>query len=192
MKDKNFRIIRLFDIFISTIGLIILTPLMILIFLIGYLDTGFPLFKQKRVGYCEKPFTLLKFRTMKLHTPSIPSHLNQSSYITKFGKFLRKSKLDEIPQLINVLKGEMSLVGPRPGLLNQIELIELRRFYKVYNVKPGITGLSQINSINMSNPKLLAKTDANMIENFSLCRYFEYIFLTITGKGLGDQINRTD
>ena len=86
----------------------------------------------------------------------------------------------------------MSLVGPRPGLLNQIELIELRRFYKVYDVKPGITGLSQINSINMSNPMLLAKTDAKMIENLSLCKYFEYIFLTMIGKGQGDQIKRND
>ena len=105
------------------------------------------------------------------------------------GHFLRKTKLDELPQLWNVLKGEMSLVGPRPGLFNQEELTKERDERGVYSVRPGITGLAQINEIDMSTPKLLAETDRKMIDTLNISSYFKYILLTVTGKGSGDRVN---
>lgn len=179
---------RIFDILFSLFGILTLGPLGILIFLIGLFDTGSPFFVQKRVGKNKAPFYLYKFRTMEINTASVASHLANSSSITKFGKFLRKSKLDELPQLINVLKGDMSLVGPRPNLYNQEELIEERDKLGVYNFVPGITGLSQINEIDMSTPTKLAKVDAIMLNSMSLKNYFKYIFKTLGGKGQGDRI----
>ena len=99
-------------------------------------------------------------------------------------------KLDELPQLINVIRGDMSLVGPRPCLLNQLELIELREKYKIFRVKPGITGLSQINGIDMSNPKKLAETDLFMISKINQKNYFKYLLLTFIGKGFGDKVRK--
>lgn len=102
--------------------------------------------------------------------------------------FLRRTKLDELPQVWNVLMGEMSLVGPRPNLFNQTELIKERSEKGVYDVRPGITGLAQVNEIDMSTPKLLAETDAEMIKTLTIKDYFKYIFVTVTGKGQGDRI----
>lgn len=170
--------IRLLDIVFSFLGLILFLPLFILIFLIGFLDKGFPLFIQKRVGLNLKNFALIKFRTMKIGTLSAGTHLIDSSNITYFGNFLRKFKLDELPQLLNVLLGHMSLVGPRPCLPNQRRLIVERKKRGVYKVKPGITGLSQVCGINMSRPVLLAKTDFRMIKQMNLYYYFYYIFKT--------------
>jgi lipopolysaccharide/colanic/teichoic acid biosynthesis glycosyltransferase len=170
--------IRLLDIVFSFLGLILLLPLFILIFFVGFLDKGFPLFIQKRVGLNLKNFTLLKFRTMKIGTLSVGTHLNKSSNITRFNYFLRKFKLDELPQLLNVLMGHMSLVGPRPCLPNQRRLIVERKKRGVYKVKPGITGLSQVCGIDMSRPLLLAKTDFRMIKQMNLYYYFYYIFKT--------------
>ena len=118
--------IRLFDMLFSFLGIIILSPLLIILFVIGYFDTGSPLFSQQRVGRNKVSFQLLKFRSMHINTLSVPTHLANASSLTKYGKFLRKSKLDELPQLFNVLLGHMSLVGPRPNLLNQEELIKIR------------------------------------------------------------------
>ena len=132
--------IRLLDILLALIGLIVTLPIMIIVVVIGYFDTGSPLFIQERMGKNKKPFKLIKFRTMKLATQSVASHLVDSAAITPLGKLLRKTKLDELPQLINVLKGEMSFVGPRPNLFNQQELIEERNKLSVYDVLPGITG----------------------------------------------------
>ena len=182
--------IRLFDLFLSFFGLVFLSPILTLLFLIGLFDTGSPLFRQERIGRFEKPFILVKFRTMSKDAIEVSSHLADSSKITKFGSFLRKSKLDELPQLWNVLKGEMSLVGPRPGLFNQLELKDARKRHNVFVVRPGITGLAQINNIDMSTPELLAETDSKMIKDMSVFSYFKYIVLTASGKGQGDAVSR--
>lgn len=179
---------RLFDIFFSFIGLIFLCPILVALIIIGFFDTGSPIFCQERVGKDKNPFNLIKFRSMHVNAPSVATHLASSSSITRFGGFLRKSKLDELPQLWNVLVGDMSLVGPRPNLFNQVELIEERDLRGVYSVRPGITGLAQINKIDMSTPELLAQTDAKMINELNSLVYFKYIFLTIFGKGFGDRI----
>lgn len=181
--------IRILDFIFSLIGLVLGFPVFILLFIVGLFDTGSPIFTQERVGRGKKPFTLMKFRTMKKDTVSVASHLASSASITKFGHFLRKTKLDELPQLWNVLKGEMSLVGPRPGLFNQEELTKERDERGVYSVRPGITGLAQINEIDMSTPKLLAETDRKMIDTLNISSYFKYILLTVTGKGSGDRVN---
>ncbi|HZV62084.1 MAG TPA: sugar transferase [Methylophilaceae bacterium] len=182
--------LRTFDVSLSVFGLIISAPLTSLILLLGFMNTGSPLFKQVRVGRFQKPFTLIKFRTMKLGTPSIASHLAQSSAVTSLGRFLRSTKLDELPQLWNVLKGEMSLVGPRPCLFNQDELIKERAIRGVFDVRPGITGLAQLNGIDMSTPRLLAETDAEMINKLSLRLYLQYLLMTLSGKGMGDRIRK--
>jgi len=182
-------VIRLFDVLFSAVGLILGAPLLLLLTFIGLLDTGSPLFRQVRVGRDQKPFTLWKFRTMRLDTASVATHLASKSSITRFGHFLRRTKLDELPQLWNVLKGEMSLVGPRPGLFNQEELTRERALREVFKVRPGITGLAQISEIDMSTPELLAETDQRMLQHLTLRAYFKYIVLTISGKGAGDRIN---
>jgi O-antigen biosynthesis protein WbqP len=179
---------RIFDILFSFFGLLILSPIILLLLIIGLFDTGSPLFRQVRVGINQKPFQLLKFRSMHVNAPSVATHLASVHSITPFGRFLRKSKLDELPQLWNVFMGDMSLVGPRPNLFNQNELIEERESRGVYVVRPGITGLAQIHKIDMSTPQLLAETDAKMIVKLNLWYYFKYIFLTVFGKGFGDRV----
>jgi len=177
-----------FDFVFSLLGLVAGFPLLLLLTLIGFFDTGSPVFRQVRVGRHQKPFTLVKFRTMKVDTVSVATHLASSTSITRFGHFLRKTKLDELPQLWNVLKGEMSLVGPRPGLFNQEELTAERAKRGVFEVRPGITGLAQVNEIDMSTPVLLAETDQKMIQSLTVVDYFKYIFMTVAGKGAGDRV----
>jgi O-antigen biosynthesis protein WbqP len=181
---------RILDILFSFFGLVLLSPILIVLMVIGYFDTGSPIFCQERVGKCKKAFRLMKFRSMHVNAPSVATHLANSSSITPFGSFLRKSKLDELPQLWNVFVGDMSLVGPRPNLFNQDELIQERDSRGVYSVRPGITGLAQINKIDMSTPQLLAETDGKMIQELNTLGYFKYIFLTVFGKGFGDRIKR--
>ncbi len=183
--------IRLFDVVFSTLGLIVGLPLLLLLTLMGLFDTGSPFFRQERVGRHKRPFTLIKFRTMRPDTPSVATHLADASAITPFGHFLRRTKLDELPQLWNVLKGDMSLVGPRPCLFNQIDLIEERERRGVFSVRPGITGLAQVNGIDMSDPKRLAEVDAQMIERMNVADYFRYLFLTAMGKGSGDRVRES-
>ena len=180
--------LRVIDFFSALLGLLCLLWLLIILYMIGLFDTGSPIFLQERLGRNKKPFTLVKFRTMLPGSASVPSHLADTNSITRFGHFLRKTKLDELPQLWNVLKGEMSLVGPRPGLFNQTELTEAREKLGIYNVRPGITGLAQVNGIDMSTPELLAETDAKMIAELNVRSYFKYIFLTVAGKGSGDRV----
>ncbi|MDO6463667.1 sugar transferase [Pseudoalteromonas carrageenovora] len=180
--------IRILDILFSLVGLIFAMPFLIILYIIGLFDTGSPLFMQERVGRNKKPFTLVKFRTMTVDTASVASHLASTASITRFGGFLRRTKLDELPQLWNVLKGEMSLVGPRPGLFNQEELTQAREAKNIYTVRPGITGLAQVNEIDMSTPELLAQTDEKMIATLNLKHYFTYILQTVTGSGSGDRV----
>lgn len=180
--------IRLFDFLFSFFGILFLLPVMFVLYIIGLFDTGKPVFVQERVGKYKKPFNLYKFRTMNVKAQSVATHLANTAEITKFGSFLRKSKLDELPQLFNVLFGDMSLVGPRPNLFNQTELIEERESRGVYNVVPGITGLAQINEIDMSTPKELAIKDAEMIKSLNITDYFKYILATAGGKGQGDRV----
>jgi lipopolysaccharide/colanic/teichoic acid biosynthesis glycosyltransferase len=179
---------RLFDIFFALLGLLFLSPLLLLLWALAWLDICSPLFKQQRVGRNQVPFVLVKFRTMRPDTASVATHLADASAITPFGRFLRRTKLDELPQLWNVLRGEMSLVGPRPCLLNQQELIAHRTALGVFSARPGITGLAQIQGIDMSTPELLAKTDAQMLASFTSLDYFRYIFLTVLGRGSGDRV----
>ena len=170
---------RFLDILFSLLGLIIFLPLFFLIFVIGYFDTGSPLFIQKRVGLNLKSFALIKFRTMKINTLSRGTHLIDPSNVTWFGHFLRKYKIDELLQLWNVLIGNMSLVGPRPCLFNQKKLINERKKRGVFKVKPGITGLAQVSGISMKTPILLSKTDLKMIKQMSLYYYFYYVLKTL-------------
>lgn len=189
-KLRELKMIRIIDLFFAAIGIITLFPIVLLVLIIGIFSNGSPIFVQKRVGRYKKPFYLVKFRTMKKGTASVATHLSSSTSITKFGHFLRRTKLDELPQLWNVLKGEMSLVGPRPGLFNQTELTAARESLNVYDARPGITGLAQVNEIDMSTPELLAKTDRHMIDNLSVGSYFKYIMMTVTGSGSGDRVSK--
>lgn len=182
--------IRFFDIVFSLFGLLLLWPVGLILYIIGLFDTGSPIFVQERVGKNKKPFKLYKFRTMKKDTVWMASHLVDQNLITPFGSFLRRTKLDELPQIINVLIGDMSLVGPRPCLYNQTELIEERERLGIYNHVAGITGLAQINEIDMSTPKRLAKVESEMLKELDLRCYFKYIFATLSGKGQGDRVKK--
>lgn len=182
--------IRLTDLVLALASILLTLPIIIIVYILGFFDTGSPIFKQKRMGKNQKPFYLYKFRSMQKNAKSVATHLANTNQITKFGKFLRASKLDELPQLFNVLKGDMSLVGPRPNLFNQIELIEEREKKGVYNHKPGITGLAQVNRIDMSTPKLLAEKDSEMLENFTFGKYLYFSFKTMVGGGSGDRVRK--
>jgi lipopolysaccharide/colanic/teichoic acid biosynthesis glycosyltransferase/nucleoside-diphosphate-sugar epimerase len=189
-SNRQGALLRWLDVVLSATGLLVLWPLMLLACFVSWLDTRSPLFVQKRVGRFERPFTLVKFRTMRPDTASVATHLADASAITLFGSFLRRTKFDELPQLWNVLRGDMSLVGPRPCLFNQQELIAQRAELNVFAARPGITGLAQIQGIDMSSPELLAKTDAQMLGSLTARDYFRYIFLTVLGRGSGDRVRR--
>jgi lipopolysaccharide/colanic/teichoic acid biosynthesis glycosyltransferase len=181
---------RIIDFLFAFFGLVLLSPILLVLWLVGLLDTGSPIFRQERVGLNQRPFHLLKFRSMKVDTGDVATHLVQVSSITPWGSFLRKSKLDELPQLINVLVGDMSLVGPRPNLFNQHELIQERAKRGVYSIRPGITGLAQVQKIDMSTPVLLAETDAEMLAQLNWLLYLKFIVLTVLGNGFGDRVVR--
>ena len=176
--------IRFFDFVFSFIGLLILSPFLFIIFFVCLIETGSPIFIQDRLGLNKKVFRLIQFRTMKINTKNLATHLISKESISSSGKYIRMLKLDELPQLINVIKGDMSLVGPRPNLKNQNELILEREKLNIYDIRPGITGLAQINKIDMSKPYLLAKTDFKMKSNFTASKYFMYILSTIINKNI--------
>ncbi|TYL42243.1 sugar transferase [Dickeya sp. ws52] len=180
--------LRVLDILLALVGVLCLWPVMLIVYVLGLFDTGSPVFIQQRVGRHQRPFNLIKFRTMAVATESVATHLASRSSVTRLGAFLRKTKLDELPQLINVLKGEMSLVGPRPCLFNQQELIAERQARGVFEVLPGITGLAQVNAIDMSTPQKLAEWDQKMIQTLSVKHYFTYLVQTVVGKGAGDRV----
>ncbi|MBQ3037113.1 MAG: sugar transferase [Lachnospiraceae bacterium] len=140
---------RAIDLFLGIVGLVVLWPLILILVIWIKLDSKGPvLFKQKRVGIHKTHFNILKFRTMRIDTPKdMPTHLleNPEQYITKAGKFLRKTSLDELPQILNIIKGDMAIVGPRPALWNQYDLIEERDKYGANDIRPGLTGWAQVN-----------------------------------------------
>jgi len=181
-------LLRVIDILIAFIGIVFFMPLSVVVFIIAFVETGSAIFLQVRVGQNQRPFTLIKFRTMKRETLSVATHLIDPQAVTPIGHFLRRSKLDELPQLWNVLKGEMSLVGPRPCLFSQEELMRERERLGVFAVRPGITGLAQIRGIDMSTPQLLAETDAEMLATLGVREYFQYLWWTALGKGSGDRV----
>jgi lipopolysaccharide/colanic/teichoic acid biosynthesis glycosyltransferase len=179
---------RALDVLLASLGLTLGLPLLLILLLAGWLDTGSPLFRQQRVGRHQRPFMLVKFRTMRRDTVSVASHLVDPGTITPLGRLLRRSKLDELPQLWNVLRGDMSLVGPRPCLFSQTELIAARAARGVFEARPGVTGLAQTSGIDMSTPDKLARTDEQMLASLTLGAYFRYILSTTGGRGAGDAV----
>lgn len=177
------KIKRLLDIILSLLGLIILSPLFLLLIILIKLDSKGPVFfKQKRVGMNKKHFNILKFRTMRIDTPKdTPTHLleNPDQYITRMGKFLRKTSLDELPQIWNILVGDMSIIGPRPALWNQFDLIAERDKYNVYDIPQGLTGWAQINGRDELPIKEKAKLDGEYKENFGFWMDLKCFFGTI-------------
>jgi O-antigen biosynthesis protein WbqP len=174
---------RFYDTVLSFIGLIVLSPLFIILIILIKIDSKGPiLFKQKRIGRHKKHFYILKFRTMRIDTPKdTPTHLleNPQQWITKLGKFLRKTSLDELPQIINIFKGDMSIIGPRPALWNQFDLIEERDQYGVHNLYPGLTGYAQINGRDELPIKEKAKLDGYYVKHISLWLDIKIFFGTI-------------
>lgn len=174
------------DFVLALLGLIILSPVFLILIIAIKLDSKGPvLFKQKRVGIHKTHFYILKFRTMRIDTPKdTPTHLlqNPEQYITKVGKFLRKTSLDELPQIINILKGDMAVVGPRPALWNQYDLIAERDKYGANDVRPGLTGWAQINGRDELEIPVKAKFDGEYIEKMGFrmdCRCFFGTFLSV-------------
>jgi O-antigen biosynthesis protein WbqP len=171
---------RLIDLFGAAIGLVLLWPvLVVLILLVRATSAGPGIFAQKRIGRYGRPFTCLKLRTMFVDTPSMPTHHASASQVTPFGGFLRRTKLDELPQLWNVLLGQMSFVGPRPCLPSQERLIEERQKRGVLQLRPGITGHAQIQGIDMADPVKLAETDAQYLQQASLLLDLNILFKTV-------------
>jgi lipopolysaccharide/colanic/teichoic acid biosynthesis glycosyltransferase len=165
-------------------------PLLLVLLLVSSMDGGTPLFFQVRVGQNGRHFSLVKFRTMRIGTASLPTHMIDANSFTRLGGFLRRSKLDELPQLWNVLKGDMSLVGPRPSLPTQTEVIASRELYGVGAVRPGVTGLAQLRGVDMSDPRSLAELDAKMMRELTVGRYLVFLFKTAAGRGAGDRVGR--
>ena len=175
---------RIIDFLVSFIGLIVLSPIYLILVISIKLDSKGPvLFKQKRIGKNKSHFMIYKFRTMYIDTPKdCPTHLlnDPEKYITKVGKFLRKTSLDEIPQIINILKGEMSIIGPRPALWNQYDLIEERDKYHANDIRPGLTGWAQINGRDELEIDVKSKFDGEYIQRMSLLFDLKCFFGTIT------------
>lgn len=175
---------RMIDFILSLVGLVILSPLFIIISIIIKCTSKGPiLFKQKRIGKNKKHFNILKFRTMRIDTPKdCPTHLleNPDQYITGIGKFLRKTSLDELPQIINILKGDMSIIGPRPALWNQYDLIEERDKYKANDIYPGLTGWAQINGRDELEIDEKARLDGEYVKRISFLFDMKCFYGTIT------------
>lgn len=204
MKTTKYYLVikRIADLVLCFIGVCILSPVLLMIAVSIKLDSKGPvLFRQKRVGKDKSYFQIIKFRTMKADAPNdSPTHLleNPQDHITKLGRILRKTSLDELPQLFNIIKGEMSIVGPRPALWNQFDLIEERDKYGVNNVTPGITGFAQINGRDELTIEDKAKLDGEYVRRMSIwvdiqC-LFKTVFKVLKGDGVvdGKDIKKTD
>lgn len=174
---------RLIDIFCSAMGLLVLLLPLAIVALIVYLDDkGDVFFRQYRVGLNGKRFKLYKFRTMKMETPKYMATMevdDPDKYITRVGKFLRKTSIDELPQLINVLKGDMSLVGPRPLISDEYEIHEMRSRFGVYNIRPGVTGLAQINGRDLVSAAEKVRWDVTYLKHFGLWMDIKILFATV-------------
>lgn len=174
---------KIVDMFLALIGLIILSPLFLILIIAIKLDSKGPvIFKQQRVGINKTYFNILKFRTMKIDTPKdMPTHLlkNPEQYITKVGKFLRKTSLDELPQIINIFKGDMSIIGPRPALWNQYDLIEERDKYGANDIYPGLTGWAQINGRDTLTIESKARYDGDYVKKLGLAMDIKVFIKTI-------------
>ncbi|MFR3568584.1 MAG: sugar transferase [Paraclostridium sordellii] len=173
---------RYIDIILSTLGIIILSPVFLIISIIIKLESEGPIiFKQLRAGKDSKPFYIYKFRSMKADAPSLSTNEFEdvNLFITKIGKFIRRTSIDELPQLINILKGDMSIVGPRPVILNEKELILLRKEYNIDSILPGITGLAQINGRDIIGTEEKVKLDYEYLQNKSLNLDVKIVFITI-------------
>ena len=174
---------RFYDFVGALIGLIILSPLFLILIILIKLDSKGPiLFKQKRIGRHKKHFFIFKFRTMRIDTPKdTPTHMleNPEKWITRMGKFLRKTSLDEIPQIINILKGDMSIIGPRPALWNQYDLMKERDKYNVHDLYPGLTGYAQIHGRDELPIPEKAKLDGYYVKHISLWLDIKVFFGTI-------------
>ena len=174
---------RLFDMLFSSIAILILSPLFIVLSIVVLIDThGFPIFRQKRIGKNNKEFLILKFRTMNVNTPKdVPTHLleNPDQYITKCGRWMRKSSLDELPQLFNIFIGQMSFVGPRPALWNQKDLIEGRTKNSVHKIKPGLTGWAQTHGRDNLAIEKKIELDDEYFKRFDIWMDIKIIFSTI-------------
>lgn len=184
MYSKGIK--RILDFCISFCGFIVLSPLFIVLcILIKITSPGPVFFKQKRVGIHKTYFNILKFRTMRIDTPKdVPTHMltNPDQYITSVGKFLRKTSLDELPQLINIIKGDMAIVGPRPALWNQYDLIEERDKYRANDVMPGLTGWAQINGRDELEIPVKAKLDGEYVQRQSFlfdCKCFLMTIISV-------------
>ena len=172
---------RVFDFIISLIGVIVLSPIILIVTLVVKFTSPGPMFfKQRRIGKNNVEFEIYKFRTMRIDTPNVPTHLleNPEQWITPVGKFLRKTSLDELPQLFNILKGEMSIVGPRPALYNQIDLKEMRTEAGVHKLVPGLTGWAQINGRDEIPLSLKVKLDKEYLMKKSFFFDIKIIFMT--------------
>lgn len=177
---------RLFDIVLGAVGLVILSPVIIVAMIaVRCSSPGPAIFSHTRVGRDGQPFTLYKLRSMQKGTGLVPTHVVGLDAMTPIGRFLRSLKLDELPQLVNVLKGDMSLVGPRPCLPTQTKLIEARQREGALRLKPGITGLAQVQGIDMSDPAKLAKVDGLYARNRSFANDLWLIVQTVCGRGIG-------
>ena len=176
LRKKFIRMIR--D-FICIIGLLIISPFLFFAAIAIIIEDGMPiLFIQERIGKNQSIFNIIKIRTLKIGAPNIGTYHLKNEYKLKCGKLIRKIKLDEFPQLINVLKGDINLIGPRPGLVSQIDLLQNRNAKGIYEIKPGITGLSQVLGYDMSDPAKLAEIDKIYIQKQSL--YVDFLILIST------------
>jgi O-antigen biosynthesis protein WbqP len=174
---------RMLDLAIAVPGLLVAVPIIAVVaLLIRATSRGPAIFAQPRVGRNGAPFLCYKLRTMYADTPSVPTHEAQARAVTPLGHLLRRTKLDELPQLWNVVKGEMTMVGPRPCLLTQEELIDHRRRLGVLAAPPGITGLAQLRGIDMSQPKLCAETDAEYLSRWSVALDLQLMVKTLRGR----------